>query len=92
MTPDPAHSLLMQTRQCCFIDLIMVWDTIMKQSHMILGRDSLDAEVQRDRWLSDHPRIRVLRMHPPRAEPRTLLTRIGGRGVPRVSIEVEYED
>lgn len=63
----------------------------MRQTHTILGKDSRDAEAQRDRWLSEHPEVRVLRLYPPRAEPQTLLTRIGGRGVPRVSIEVEYE-
>jgi hypothetical protein len=33
----------------------------------------------------------VLRVSPPTPEAPTLLTRIGGRNVPRVSIEVEYE-
>jgi hypothetical protein len=64
----------------------------MIQNYTILGRDRQDAEVQRDRWLLEHPEIRVLRLHPPRPEPPTLLTRIGGRDVPRVSIEVEYEE
>ncbi len=30
-------------------------------------------------------------MHPPKPEQPTWLTFIGGRNVPRVSIEVEYE-
>jgi len=63
----------------------------MAQQRIILGKDRQDAEVQRDRWLSEHPEIKIVRVHPPRLEPRTLLTRIGGRNVPRVSIEVEYE-
>jgi hypothetical protein len=49
----------------------------MSQKHIILGRDRDDAEAKRDRWLSD--------------KPKTLLTRIGGWNVPRVSIEVDYE-
>ncbi len=63
----------------------------MIQKHIILGRDRPDAEAKRDRWLFEHPKIHVLRVHAPKAEPNTLLMRIGGRNVPRVSIEVEYE-
>jgi hypothetical protein len=63
----------------------------MRQCHIILGKDRPDAEAQRDRWLSNHPRIRVLRVHPAKPEPRTLLARMGGKNIPRVSIEVEYE-
>jgi hypothetical protein len=63
----------------------------MAHQRIILGKDQQDAEVERDRWLSEHPDIRVVRVHPARLEPQTLLTRIGGRNVPRVAIEVEYE-
>ena len=63
----------------------------MKQ-HMILGRDNDDAEASRDRWLSENPSIKVLRVHRPKPEPETWLTRLGGRNVPRVSIIVEYEE
>jgi len=63
----------------------------MKQ-HMILGRDNDDAEACRDRWLSENPSIKILRVHHPRPEPATWLTRFGGRNVPRVSITVEYEE
>jgi hypothetical protein len=62
----------------------------MKQ-HMILGKDRRDVEARRDEWLSENPEIRVLRMHRPKREPESLLTRLGGRDVPRVSITVEYE-
>lgn len=62
----------------------------MKQ-HMILGKDRRDVEARRDEWLSGNPEIRVLRMHRPKREPESLLTRLGGRDVPRVSITVEYE-
>jgi hypothetical protein len=65
--------------------------TAMKQ-HMILGRDNDDAEASRDRWLSENPSIKVLRVHRPQPEPETWLTRLGGRNVPRVSITVEYEE
>lgn len=63
----------------------------MKQHRIILGRDRQDAETRRDAWLADHPEIKLLRMHKLRSEPRTLLTWIGGRDVPRVSIMLEYE-
>jgi hypothetical protein len=63
----------------------------MRQKHIVLGRDMREAEAERDKWLSAHPGIAVVQEHPPRAEPSTLLVRIGGRNVPRVSIEVEYE-
>jgi hypothetical protein len=64
----------------------------MRQKHIILGRDRLEAEAERDKWLSEHPEVEVLYERPPQPEPRTLLLRIGGRHVPRVSIEVEYEN
>ena len=63
----------------------------MKQ-HLILGRDNDDAEACRDRWLSENPSIKILRVHHPRPEPETWLTRLGGRNVPRVTITVEYEE
>ncbi len=63
----------------------------MRQQQIILGRDKRDAEARRDTWLADHPEIKILRMHEPSSEPQTLLTRIGGRDVPRVSILLEYE-
>lgn len=63
----------------------------MIQRYIVLGRDMREAQAERDKWLSEHPDIAILRLHPPRTEPPTLLARIGGRNVPRVSIEVEYE-
>jgi hypothetical protein len=63
----------------------------MKQQHIILGKNRRDAEAQRDRWLSEHPEAKILQVSPVRPEAPTLLMFIGGRDVPRVSIEVEYE-
>jgi hypothetical protein len=65
--------------------------TVLKE-HVFLGADSCDAEALRDQWLSENPTIKVLRMHPPRREPLSLLVRLGGRNVPRVSITVDYEE
>jgi hypothetical protein len=62
------------------------------KEHLILGIDKRDAEEQRDLWLSKRPSIRVIKLHEVKREPRTLLTRIGARHVPRVSILVEYEE
>ncbi len=62
------------------------------KEHIILGTDRRDAEARRDQWISENPTIRVLRVHRPRREPESLLTLLGGRNVPRVSISVEYED
>jgi hypothetical protein len=65
---------------------------IVLKEHVFLGTDSGDAEALRDRWLSENPTVKVLRMHPPRREPLSLLVRLGGRNVPRVSITVDYEE
>ncbi len=61
------------------------------KEHLILGTDRWDAEQQRDLWLSENPSIRVIKLHRVRREPQTLLTLIGSKHVPRVSILVEYE-
>jgi len=50
------------------------------------------VEEQRDLWLSKNPAIKILRVHPPKREPQSWLTRLGVRNVPRVSITVDYED
>lgn len=65
-------------------------ESIVKE-HIILGTDRRDAERQMDLWLSQHPTIKVLKVHPPKRE-RHLLARIWGRNVPRVSITVDYEE
>jgi hypothetical protein len=62
------------------------------KEHLILGIDKWDAENQRDLWLSHNPAIKVVKIHPVKREPQNLLTRIGGKNVPRVSILVEYEE
>jgi hypothetical protein len=59
--------------------------------YMILGSDERDAEEQRDLWLKDHPDIKINRVHPPKREPPNLLTRVGGKRIPRVSILIDYE-
>jgi hypothetical protein len=56
-----------------------------------LGVDERDVEKQRDLWLSQNPAIRVIKIHTVKQESPSLLARIGGKRVPRVSILVEYE-
>jgi hypothetical protein len=62
------------------------------KEYLILGIDTRDAEQQRDLWLSENPSIKVVKIHRVKREPQTLLTLIGSRHVPRVSIMVEYEE
>ncbi len=62
------------------------------KEHLILGTDKRDAEQQRDLWLSENPSIRVIKIHRVKREPQTLLTLIGSKHVPRVSITLEYEE
>jgi hypothetical protein len=62
------------------------------KEHLILGTDKRDAEQQRDLWLSENPSIRVIKIHRVKREPQTLLTLIGSKHVPRVSILLEYEE
>ena len=66
-------------------------DRIVKE-HLILGTDKRDAEEKRDLWLSENPSIKVVKIHRMKREPQTLLTLIGSKHVPRVSIMVEYEE
>ena len=61
------------------------------KQHMILGKNKRDVEARRDEWISENPEIKVVRVHRPKREPESWLTRLGGRDVPRVSIIVEYE-
>jgi hypothetical protein len=62
-----------------------------KQERLILGTDKRDAESQIDLWLEQNPDIKIVRIHEMKREPSSLLTLIGGRNVPRVSIKVEYQ-
>ena len=62
------------------------------KEHLILGTDKRDVEIQRDLWLSQNPALKVIKVHGVKHEPQTLLTRIGSKHVPRVSIVVEFEE
>jgi hypothetical protein len=74
----------------CLQDRVLsAGNTKMTQRHIILGRDRRHVETERDKWLAEHPEVELLSQYPPKAE-HSLLARIGGRDVPRISIEVEY--
>jgi hypothetical protein len=62
------------------------------KEHLILGTDQRDVEMQRDLWLSQNPVLKVIRIHGVKRELRTLLTLIGSKHVPHVSIVVEFEE
>jgi hypothetical protein len=62
------------------------------KTYLILGFDRRDAENQRDLWLSQNPAIKVIKIHRVKREPPTLLSRLGTKNIPRVSIMVEYLD
>jgi hypothetical protein len=63
----------------------------LNKEHLILGSDVRDVEHQKHRWLSENPGVRIMKedMKP---EPATLLTRIGGKRVPRFSLMLHYEE
>jgi hypothetical protein len=61
------------------------------KQHIILARNRREAETLRDSWLSENHAIKILRVHRPAREPRVLLSLVGGRDVPRVSITIDYE-
>jgi hypothetical protein len=62
-----------------------------KQERLILGTDRRDVEKQIDLWLAQNPEIKIVKIHELKREPSSLLTFIGGRNVPRVSVAVEYQ-
>lgn len=64
------------------------WIKLLKE-HLILGRDLRVIEHQKQQWLSENPGVRVIAENV-RREPRTLLTRIGGKRVPRFSLLLHF--
>jgi hypothetical protein len=59
--------------------------------HFILGRNEDDLIKQREMWLEGNPGVTVIWSSAPLTEPRTLLVRLGGKNVPKVSMVIEYE-
>jgi hypothetical protein len=67
----------------------MEWSVRVVQEHLILGVDERDLHIERSRWLTENPRIKVVETII-RQEPPTLLTRIGGKCVPRLAMLMRY--
>ena len=59
------------------------------QEHLILGIDERDLQIEKSRWLTENRGIKVVKTII-RQEPPTLLARIGGKCVPRLSMLVRY--
>jgi hypothetical protein len=59
------------------------------QEHLILGVDERDLQIEKSRWLTENPGIKIVETII-RHEPPSLLARIGGKHVPRLSMVVRY--
>ena len=59
------------------------------QEHLILGVDERDLQIEKSRWLTENPGIEVVETVI-QQEPPSLLARIGGKYVPRLSMLVRY--
>jgi hypothetical protein len=58
------------------------------QEHLILGVDERDLQIEKSRWLTQNPGIKIVETII-QQEPPSLLARIGGN-VPRLSMLVRY--
>jgi hypothetical protein len=59
------------------------------QEHLILGVDERDLQIEKSRWLTQNPGIKIVATII-QQEPPSLLARIGGKYVPRLSMLVRY--
>jgi hypothetical protein len=59
------------------------------QEHLILGVDERDLQIEKSRWLTENPGIKIVETII-RQEPPSLLARIGGKYIPRLSMLVRY--
>jgi hypothetical protein len=59
------------------------------KEHLILGVDEGDLQIEKGRWLTENPGIKIAETII-RQEPPSLLARIGGKYVPRLSMLVRY--
>jgi len=59
------------------------------QEHLILGVDEHDLQIEKSRWLTENLCIKVVETII-QQEPASLLVRIGGKDVPRLSMLVRY--
>jgi hypothetical protein len=59
------------------------------QEHLILGVDERDLQIEKSRWLTENPGVKIVETII-QQEPPSLLARIGGKYVPRLSMLVRY--
>jgi hypothetical protein len=59
------------------------------EEHLILGVDERDLQIEKSRWLTANPGIEVVETII-QQEPPSLLARIGGKHIPRLSMLVRY--
>jgi hypothetical protein len=59
------------------------------QEHLILGVDEHDLQIEKSRWLTENLCIKVVETII-QQEPASLLVRIGGKDLPRLSMLVRY--
>jgi hypothetical protein len=57
-----------------------------------LGIDVRDIHAQKDRWLAENPSIKIIETGDIKREPPSLLTRFGGKHVPRFSVLLRYRE
>jgi hypothetical protein len=69
-----------------------VEDDHLEKEHLFLGKDEHDLKSQMEHWLAVNPSVTLATTSGIRKEPVTLLTRFGGRCVPRVSMLVRYQE
>jgi hypothetical protein len=61
------------------------------QEHLILGVDERELQIEKSRWLTENPSIKIVETII-QQEPPSLLARIGGKYVPRLSMLVRYNN
>ena len=59
------------------------------EEHLILGVDERDLQIEKSRWLTENPGIKIVETII-QQEPPSLLARIGGKHIPRLSMLVRY--
>jgi hypothetical protein len=59
------------------------------QEHLILGVDERDLQIEKSRRLTENPGVKLVETII-QQEPPSLLARIGGKKVPRLSMLVRY--
>jgi hypothetical protein len=59
------------------------------EEHLILGVEERGLQIEKSRWLTENPGIKIVETII-QQEPPSLLARIGGKHIPRLSMLVRY--